>query len=298
MQSHWHAYFTFSKNERIALVVFILLMGAFIAAPYWYQKIMPVSAEEKNLRYQLIQFAQDSVEAEVAESGFGTSANETNRPPIILQAFDPNLVKEADWIAMGIPPKTARIIRRYVTKGGRFIQPDDLTKIWGIRESDCKRLMPYMRIASTVTTHPPAQSNQQERALYKAIEVNTADSAAWASLPGIGKVLSKRIIHYRQRLGGFRSIEELRKVYGLADTVYMKLLPYLRIQPTEKEKPNLNEVTAAQLANRAGIDRDIAEAIVVFRQQNGPFTNFNTLRQLVFVNDSLLAILKNRVLIQ
>ncbi len=133
---------------------------------------------------------------------------------------------------------------------------------------------------------------------YSPIEINTADSAAWASLPGIGKVLSKRIVHYRQRLGGFRSVEDLRKVYGLADSVYTKLLPYLRIMESEKGKPNLNTVTSLRLAQIGGIEQEIAEAIVVYRQQNGPFENFNGLRQLVFINDSLLAKLRERVLIE
>jgi DNA uptake protein ComE-like DNA-binding protein len=133
---------------------------------------------------------------------------------------------------------------------------------------------------------------------YSAIDINGADSAAWASLPGIGKVLSKRIIHYRERLGGFRSVEDLRHVYGLADSVYSKLLPYLRLPVAEKGKPNLNTLSAQRLSQIGGIDSEIAQAIVVYRQQNGPFKNFNGLRQLVFINDSLLTILGNRVQIQ
>jgi DNA uptake protein ComE-like DNA-binding protein len=128
--------------------------------------------------------------------------------------------------------------------------------------------------------------------------MNGADSAAWASLPGIGKVLSKRIIHYRQRLGGFRSVEDLRQVYGLADSVYGKLLPYLRLSVAEKGKPNLNLLSAQHLSQVGGIDPEIAQAIVIYRQQNGPFQNLNGLRKLVFINDSLLTILSNRVQIQ
>jgi competence ComEA-like helix-hairpin-helix protein len=298
MQSHWPSYFLFSKNERIALAIFMVLMGAFITAPYWYQRIMPASNEQKRIQYQLTQYASDTLLNDF--SGTAMAAPDIERNPVTfrLHPFNPNTSKEEDWIAMGLPAKTARTILRYVNKGGRFTNPNDLKKIWGIRASDVDRLLPYIRLEKTGTPHQMVQTFTPAGFRYSPIEINTADSAAWASLPGIGKVLSKRIVHYRQRLGGFRSVEDLRKVYGLADSVYTKLLPYLQIMETEKGKPNLNTVTPQRLAQIGGIEQEIAEAIVVYRQQNGPFENFNGLRQLVFINDSLLAKLRERVLIQ
>jgi len=199
---------------------------------------------------------------------------------------------------MGLPAKTARTIERYISKGGRFRQPNDLRKIWGIHESDVERLLPYIWLEKPASIYPHMQTSNTLPIEYSTIDINGADSASWESLPGIGKVLSKRIINYRTRLGGFRSVEDLRQVYGLADSVYKKLLPYLRLSLAEKEKPNLNTLSAHRLSQIGGIDPEIAKAIVVYRQQNGPFQNLNGLRQLVFINDSLLAILSNRVLIQ
>lgn len=297
MQSHWQSYLLFSKNERIALAIFMVLMGVFITAPYWYQSIIPTSNEEKRIQYQLTQYASDTLLNDFSVTAMAVPDIERN-PITPLHPFNPNTSKEEDWIAMGVSAKTARTILRYINKGGRFTDPNDLKKIWGIRASDVDRLLPYIRLEKTATPHPMVHTFTPAGFRYSPIEINTADSAAWASLPGIGKVLSKRIVHYRQRLGGFRSVEDLRKVYGLADSVYTKLLPYLRIMESEKGKPNLNTVTSLRLAQIGGIEQEIAEAIVVYRQQNGPFENFNGLRQLVFINDSLLAKLRERVLIE
>ena len=299
MQSHWQSYFIFSKNERIALVSFMVLMSAFLTAPYWYHLIIPPSKEQKAIRFQLTQFAADSLILGSSETAIAAETEVDNkRTTLILHPFNPNQLQEEDWISMGLPAKTARTIQRYISKGGRFRQPNDLRKIWGIRESDLARLLPYIRLEKPATIHPLTQSFHKPPLEYSPIDINAADSAVWASLPGIGKVLSKRIIHYRQRLGGFRSVEDLRQVYGLADSVYRKLLPFLRISVAEKGKPNLNTLSAKGLTQIVGIDQEIAQAIVVYRQQNGPFQNLNGLRQLVFINDSLLAILSNRVLIQ
>jgi competence protein ComEA len=48
------------------------------------------------------------------------------------------------------------------------------------------------------------------------IDINTADSAAFEKLYGIGPVLSARIIKYRRLLGGFARVEQLKEVYGLS----------------------------------------------------------------------------------
>ena len=277
----------------------MVLMSVFLTAPYWYHLILPLSKEQKAIRFQLTQFVADSLLPINSETAIAaeTEGNH-NRNNIVLHPFNPNHLKEEDWISMGLPAKTARTIQRYISKGGRFRQPNDLRKIWGIRESDLERLLPYIRLEKPASIYPHMQTSNTLPIKYSEIDINGADSAAWASLPGIGKVLSKRIIHYRERLGGFRSVEDLRQVYGLADSVYTKLLPYLRLPVSEKGKPNLNTLTAQRLSQIGGIDSEIAKAIVVYRQQNGPFKNINGLRQLVFINDSLLTILGNRVQIQ
>jgi competence ComEA-like helix-hairpin-helix protein len=49
----------------------------------------------------------------------------------------------------------------------------------------------------------------------QAIDINTADSAAWVALSGIGPGFAKRIMTYREKLGGFYQVDQLKEVYGL-----------------------------------------------------------------------------------
>jgi competence protein ComEA len=55
------------------------------------------------------------------------------------------------------------------------------------------------------------------------VNLNTATQAELETLPGVGPVLAQRILDYRQRHGGFRSIGELRKVEGIGDARYEQL---------------------------------------------------------------------------
>ena len=55
----------------------------------------------------------------------------------------------------------------------------------------------------------------------QAIDINTADSAAWVALNGIGPGFAKRIMTYREKLGGFYQVDQLKEVYGL-DSLWVK----------------------------------------------------------------------------
>jgi len=53
------------------------------------------------------------------------------------------------------------------------------------------------------------------------ININEADSTAWVALPGIGPGFAKRILTFRERLGGFAAAEQLAEVYGI-DTIWIR----------------------------------------------------------------------------
>lgn len=55
------------------------------------------------------------------------------------------------------------------------------------------------------------------------ISLNTATQATLDTLPGIGEVFSKRIIDYRTLNGNFKTIEDLKKVNGIGETLFENL---------------------------------------------------------------------------
>ncbi len=59
------------------------------------------------------------------------------------------------------------------------------------------------------------------RRKQQAIDINTADSAAWVALNGIGPGFAKRIMTFREKLGGFYQVDQLKEVYGL-DSLWVK----------------------------------------------------------------------------
>jgi competence protein ComEA len=66
-----------------------------------------------------------------------------------------------------------------------------------------------------------------------AVDLNHATAAELRLLPGLGESLSQRIIEYRRQHGDFRSVDDLRKVYGIGPKTLERLRPHLFVAPPE-----------------------------------------------------------------
>ena len=61
------------------------------------------------------------------------------------------------------------------------------------------------------------------------ININSASAAQLTELPGIGPKLAARIVEYRQKSGGFRSVQELLNVKGIGEKNLAKLQPHVSV---------------------------------------------------------------------
>lgn len=116
------------------------------------------------------------------------------------------------------------------------------------------------------------------------INLNEADSAMLEALPGIGERLSARIIKYRDRLGGFHDVAQLKEVYGLQDTV-LKLLATRVFVPLNGAltKLDVNRCSYAEFRHHPYMGHIFAKSLVAFRQTHGEIKTTEDLYQLVAV---------------
>lgn len=85
-----------------------------------------------------------------------------------------------------------------------------------------KTVKPENKPAGTAKVSAPVFDEQ--RVLFN---LNTATVEQLQSIPGIGPTLAQRIVEYRNRSGGFRSLEELLAVEGIGQGNYSKIAEYL-----------------------------------------------------------------------
>lgn len=282
------AYFSFSKKERvgvIALMVLVLMI--------W---LLPRFFGQRRILDDGILARSDSL------LGMDSSILKEQPVPNTLFEFDPNLATDEDWLHLGLRERTVKTIRNYLLKGGKFRKPDDLLRIYGIRQEEAEQLLPYVRIngmegargkamqrpshdahkqeyrAAWPRAHPPSAIFRNVHPAGTAglsastpLELNSADAAALEALPGIGAKLSARIIKFRDNCGGFYTVEQLAGVYGLSDTVYMLIAPRLRVDLGRVRKIAINTVSADSLDRHPYVQRHEARAIEQYRRQHGPF---------------------------
>lgn len=79
--------------------------------------------------------------------------------------------------------------------------------------------------ASRATEAAPAGS----RGASGPLDLNRATAAELTRLPGIGDVLARRIVAYRDSVGGFRSLEQLERVRGIGPAMMNRLAPLIRV---------------------------------------------------------------------
>ena len=204
-----------------------------------------------------------------------------------LFQFDPNTIKAGDWQRMGLNEKTSKTIEKYVSKGGKFYKPEDLMRIWGMPEGFYERVKDHIVITSVQRNHPSTYENKpfvrEERKLVT-VDINGADTSAFIALPGIGGKLSARIVAFREKLGGFYSVDQIGETYGLPDSTFQKIKPRLQVGG-DIRKINVNTATKDELKVHPYIRWNLANAIVEYRNQHGAFKTLEELKNIVLVDE-------------
>jgi DNA uptake protein ComE-like DNA-binding protein len=109
------------------------------------------------------------------------------------------------------------------------------------------------------------------------LDINRCDSASLEALPGIGPVLSARIIKYRSLLGGFAHVDQLREVYGLPEETFEMISGRLFADSSAVRKININTAGYSQLIRFPYFERYEVAAILKFRELQGGIDGFNEL---------------------
>ncbi len=307
-------YFLFTRKERRGIYVLLAVITAMWMIPYFFSSpVSEVSVEDLAVINTALD-SLDKIEKQAENSYTGSTQKKwvDNRPqnagshsryvfsPGSLFEFNPNTATAAQWKELGLPDKTIGTLMKYLSKGGRIRKPDDLQKIYGFPEEAYVKLKPYIRLPENSSSYPdsdkktfPAEKNYPKPYLEKAnhvstVLINQSDSAAWEALPGIGPRLAARILSYRGKLGGFHSIEQVRETYGLPDSVFTRIRPFLVADGQNMPaKLDMNHASLEELQAHPYISYQLAKVIVAYRKQHGAFSNKSDLQKIALITPEL-----------
>jgi competence protein ComEA len=195
-----------------------------------------------------------------------------------LFAFDPNTVSFDDLVRLGLTERQATTLVNYRNSGARFRRPEDIGRVYGIDSGAVIRLLPWITIpketvsyktASEITS-PVIHAKQAETvSIAELIDLNRCTADDLMNLPGIGPVLSARIIKYRSLLGGFVDAEQLKEVYGLDTVVVDQIFDRLELTYEAVRPLLLDSCTFSDLARHPYIGPATAGLIIKYRSLMG-----------------------------
>jgi len=262
----------------------------------WQQFRKEIAALKSNWPDSL-QYGESRLYFRERELSRNTTINVTGGGELFY--FDPNTLSPEGWKKLGLRDKTIRTIRNFLSKGGKFREEKDIGKIYGLAKPEVERLLPYVRLKrSNFTTEYGRKPGiryakpytRDERPMVSPVEVNTADTAAFIALPGIGSKLASRIVLFREKLGGFHSIDQVAEVYGIPDSTFQlirsRLVMAAGLPPLKML--HINSDDADKLKQHPYVRWNIANAIVQFRHQHGPFKSIEQLQQIDLVSPAIL----------
>ena len=197
-----------------------------------------------------------------------------------LFLFDPNTASDNDYLRLGLTEKQIQTIRNYQGKGGIFRNVADFKKLYGMSDAQKQILADYIVIKEKENV----KFEKVSEVTKIQIEINAADSVELKQLPGIGDKLSKRIVKYRDLLGGFYSLSQLKEVYGLSEQVIQQIDGMVAIDLKRIRKVDLNFAEWAELAKHPYIQKDIARQIIKFRTKYGSIHESSVLLDSMILN--------------
>lgn len=295
-----------SKKDRIGIAVIVIGIIIVAIVPFAFKYKSATKSELSHPDSSWLIAANDLQQKSARNNKFVDNDNSSDivtlqydktentyadKPSGTLFYFDPNTLNAAGFKKLGLRDKTIQILLNYRNKGGKFKKPDDLQKIYGLKPEEFQRLRPYINIPATTNKSVTySQTNYPERNIStleqpikrsKNIEINNADTAAFKSLYGIGSKLATKIVNFRDKLGGFYTIEQVGETYGVPPETYQQIKPFLQVNANDVKKINVNTTNYEQLNNHPYINAKSAYQILKYRKEKGNINNINEIKNLI-----------------
>jgi competence ComEA-like helix-hairpin-helix protein len=307
-------YLSFTRKERVGILVisglllFVFLLPEIVSRTSKNRNIQPDTSWFSAVKKSEMKAADSSGnyypksddDDETYTYQFDKSKGsyfEKNTVKDELFYFDPNTLSGPGWKKLGLRDKTIRTIQNYLSKGGKFNKPEDLQKIYGLHPDEFKKLSPYIKIEPTLEkksevfasakTHTENQNTKNYSARYPVIDINSSDTTAFISLPGIGSKLAARIVNFRDKLGGFYSTDQVAETFGLPDSTFQKIKQYLKLENISLKKININTATVDELKTHPYIRYSLANPIIAYRNEHGPFSKIEDIKRIMAVSEEV-----------
>ncbi len=220
------------------------------------------------------------VRIEEKEKFMDSSTKREKKKPLFF--FDPNTADISELLQLNFSSFQANNLVSYRNNGGRFKTATDLIKIYGIDSSFYNRISMYIKIEELATEPIITLADTLH------FDLNSIDSVTLVKFQGIGPAYAKRILKYRNLLGGYYSKEQLKEIYNFPEETYFKIEHRLYTDTLKVNKLRINFVEYRELLRHPYFNKAQVKAILQRRERQGAFKDPNELEEIEGFDSELI----------
>jgi DNA uptake protein ComE-like DNA-binding protein len=138
-----------------------------------------------------------------------------------------------------------------------------------LRSDKLKRLAGNQPESVRQVVRPVAHAESEQSPVI--LELNSSDSADLVKLPGIGPVFARRIIKYRELLGGYITVGQLLEVYGMDTTRFEGIKQRVCVDPSTVKQLSLNRAEFRQFVRHPYFPYEVVKALGKYRDKHVRF---------------------------
>lgn len=287
MKKEYHL--TITRKDRIYLVIFVsaLLGWELIKLALPKPNVMSESSTMENsivkqdtLLIEKPVYTKAEKNPQLNQLDENDNEASSRKTPVTLMTASVD-----ELVAIGFSKKVAFNIQKYISVGGQIKDERSLKKIYGIDTNTLSNILPFIIFPEKQEKPDSFSFNKSEKKefSYAPIDLNTSTEEDLDKLPGIGLTLADRIIKFRNSLGGFTSVDQLKDCYGITPETLEKIKPRLHIiQPPQQFSINTID---PKTFSHPYLPKKIMWMIPNYIKNHGAITNAEELRK-VFPPDS------------
>jgi competence ComEA-like helix-hairpin-helix protein len=269
------SHFTFNRQQRSGILLLALLIISLLCVFFFVDFPEEDTLDTTSPEIVSLQEELDSLRKISSE----------NKKPKIYP-FNPNFITDYKGYVLGMSNEEIDRLHNYRNRDKWINSVADFKKVTQVPDSLLDEISPYFKFPEWVA-HPKTKSNFKdyksekgftEKPFSQKIDLNNATEEQLQKVSGIGEALSKRIVSYRKKLGGFSDDSQLYEVYGLDPSVVHRCLNLFTVKtPKPIEKMNLNTASASDISTIPGISFDLAKKIWEYRTLHERVESFQEL---------------------
>ncbi len=284
------SHFTFSKQQRSGILLLLVLIVSLLCV-YWFVDF----SEEDTLDISSSEIV--SMQKEI--DSLRTVEIENKKPK--KYPFNPNFITDYKGYTLGMTNEEIDRLLQYRKEGKWINSAADFKKVTGVSDSLLNVLSPYFKFPDWVNNPKPrsdfkdykSEKGFNEKTFSQKIDLNIATEEQLQQVSGIGEALSKRIISYREKLGGFSHDVQLYSVYGLEPSVVQRALNLFTVKtPKQITKINVNTASASDISTVPGISFEMAKKIWEFRRLREKVTTTEELAKIEGMTERKLQLIQ------